>query len=180
MSKYRDSTYAVWKGMRLRCSNPNVQHYARYGGRGIRVCERWDAYENFLSDMGPRPEGFELDRIENDGNYEPANCRWVSVKENCRNRSSNRLLTYNGQTHCLAEWVEITGLPRHVLKDRIEAGWEMRLVFETPCRPVSHDLITIGGVSKSLSAWCRETGISRGTARYRLECGVAPEIAIRP
>lgn len=73
--------------MKSRCNNPSHQHYARYGGRGIRVCDRWNVYANFLADMGERPAGKTIDRINNDGNYEPSNCRWATASEQQRNKS---------------------------------------------------------------------------------------------
>lgn len=84
---HKHKLYKVWSTMRHRCNNSNDPNYKYYGGRGIKVCERWDKFENFLSDMGFRPKGkMTLDRINNDGNYEPGNCRWVTHKENCQNR----------------------------------------------------------------------------------------------
>ena len=74
-------TYKTWKDMRQRCRNPNSDQWEWYGGRGISVCERWDSFVNFLADMGDRPEGMTLDRINPDGNYEPSNCRWATAKE---------------------------------------------------------------------------------------------------
>ena len=87
---HKELIYGVWQAMIQRCSNPKASFYNRYGGRGIKVCERWMKFENFLSDMGERPEGMDIDRINNDGDYSPENCRWVSHKENCNNRSNKK------------------------------------------------------------------------------------------
>lgn len=78
--------YGVWRALHDRCYNKNQVAYKWYGARGIAVCERWKSFKAFLEDMGVPPKGFEIDRIDNDGNYEPGNCRWVTHKENCNNR----------------------------------------------------------------------------------------------
>jgi hypothetical protein len=83
---WNTSTYRIWRAIIQRCNNPNCSTFHYYGGRGIKVCDRWLKFENFLKDMGPRPEKLTIDRIDNDGNYEPGNCRWVTHKENCNNR----------------------------------------------------------------------------------------------
>jgi hypothetical protein len=93
-AKRRTRTYGTWVSMRVRCSNPNSRNYKWYGARGVTVCERWSSFENFLADMGERPEGRTLDRINNDLGYEPGNCRWATPKEqiaNQRKRTARRL-----------------------------------------------------------------------------------------
>lgn len=113
--------YRIWLGMKARCNNPNVEQYYNYGGRGIKVCEEWNTYTKFKE--WALNNGYEdkltIDRIDVDGNYTPENCRWVTTKENSRNRRDNHLLTYNGETKTMAEWAEITGLNYHTLKRRI-------------------------------------------------------------
>jgi hypothetical protein len=117
----RTLTYRSWLAMRERCSRPSHPHFASYGGRGISVCPRWDSFEVFLSDMGPRPsKDHSLDRYpNNDGNYEPGNVRWATPKQQGRNRRSNHLI--RGRT--LAEWSERTGLSTATIRQRLLRGW---------------------------------------------------------
>jgi len=98
--------YETWISMKSRCLNKNYFYYKNHGGRGIRICERWMKFENFYADMGERPNGRTLDRINNDGNYEPENCRWATAKEQHRNKRNNRTIKYQGEIKCLAEWAE--------------------------------------------------------------------------
>lgn len=127
-------TYKTWCGMITRCTNPRVATYKYYGGRGITVCERWRKFPAFLADMGERPAGTSLDRIDNNGNYEPSNCRWATPKIQVRNTSHNRLLEYRGQRRCIAEWVEITGIPRTTIRGRLRIGWPVARALSTPYR----------------------------------------------
>jgi hypothetical protein len=113
------TTYTVWWRMRQRCEDQNDAAYHDYGGRGITVCARWHSFESFLEDMGERPEGLTIERINNDGSYEPSNCRWATRTEQGRNKRSNRLLTYGGETRPLSEWAEIKGLRMRTLWARL-------------------------------------------------------------
>ena len=115
--------YIAWQLMIDRCNNPNNQAYKRYGARGISVCERWKIYDNFFKDMGPRPDGMSLDRINNDGNYEPSNCRWATQKEQMRNTSTNRRIKVFGVEKTLAEWSEFSRIPRSRIANRLRYGW---------------------------------------------------------
>ncbi len=130
-------TYAVWLDMRERCDPNNVHPHAKiyYSGRGITVCDRWSSFENFLEDMGVCPEGTSIDRIDNDGNYEPGNCRWATKKEQARNKRTNLLVTLNGETLCAAEWAERSGLKYGTIIRRIRAGWPAELIL-SPVRPM--------------------------------------------
>lgn len=100
----RRREYYIWKGMRKRCLNPATRKWPRYGGRGISICAAWDDFAQFIADMGPCPPGHGIDRIDNDGNYEPSNCRWATNGEQARNRSTTRMFTIAGETLCLKDW----------------------------------------------------------------------------
>lgn len=120
--------HKTWVNMRYRCYNPNCKSYGNYGGRGITICEEWETYENFRdwSLANGFAEHLSIDRIDVDGNYEPSNCRWVSDKTQQNNKRTNRNLSYNGETHTLSEWAEITGIHWTTLKARIDLGWSTK------------------------------------------------------
>jgi len=125
-------TYTTWKGMRQRCNNPNCEAFPDYGGRGIKVCPRWDSFEAFLKDVGEIPKGMEIDRINNDGNYEPGNVRIVKRKVNINNTSRNRYLEIDGQTKTLAEWCEQFGIKYMIAFDRLASGWDAKKALTEP------------------------------------------------
>lgn len=127
-------THACWSGMRRRCLNPNNASYPIYGGRGIRICKRWDDFRLFLEDMGEKPEGRSIDRINNDGDYEPGNCRWATQSEQQRNKSNKRLLTLNNVTLHVVEWCEMLGLQRNVVQVRLYHGWSTERALLQPVR----------------------------------------------
>lgn len=116
--------YRVYHEMRKRCLNPNNDSYDRYGGRGIVICARWlDSFEAFLSDMGERPTAkHSLDRINNEGNYEPGNVRWATAKDQGNNRRSTRLLTAGGRTMSHKAWAEELGVSPYMVRSRAESG----------------------------------------------------------
>jgi hypothetical protein len=117
-----------------RCRNPNVVEYKYYGGRGIKVCERWQVFENFFADLGAAAfEGASLERINNDGDYEPRNVRWATRYEQARNKSNNRLLSFKGQTKILAEWARDLGITPGALVYRLDyKGWSIEQSLTTP------------------------------------------------
>lgn len=129
-------TFSVWQNMRCRCENINNDRYAAYGGRGIRICERWrNSFSNFLEDMGEKPSPkHSIDRIDNDGDYEPENCRWATAKEQARNRRSSRMVTIDGVTKCAAEWCEIYGMALVRFHSRIHRGWSELKALTAPVR----------------------------------------------
>lgn len=130
--------YKVWKSMRQRCNNQGCVNYAKYGGRGITVCARWDDFLLFLADMGQRPPGTSIDRIDNNGNYEPGNCRWATTSEQNANRRTQKnalWLEHNGERKTLCEWARVTGIKRKTLTDRIRRfGWPTDKAITTPVR----------------------------------------------
>ena len=117
----RTRTYEAWVAMRKRC-RANKKYRAQYYDRGIRVCDRWSEFPAFLSDMGECPPGLTLDRIDNDGNYEPGNCRWATAKQQCNNTRRNRYIEHKGQRLTLAQWSRRTGLPYSTIWKRFHSG----------------------------------------------------------
>lgn len=117
--------YKAWLEMRRRCLVKNKHNSHRYSERGILVCQRWlDSFEAFLADMGKRPScSHSIDRIDNDGNYEPENCRWATKRQQSRNQRTNHLVSYQGLTLTLSEWSERTGIKTSTIRERLRRGW---------------------------------------------------------
>jgi hypothetical protein len=124
--------YGVWQGILHRCYSPKRRDYKRYGGRGIRVCERWHKFANFLADMGEPTHGQTIDRIDTNGHYSPWNCRWATVKEQCNNTRRNVRLKCFGRDMTLAQWAAETGLPYKTLYSRLHRGWRPEDVLAQP------------------------------------------------
>lgn len=132
--KRRSSEYAAWADMIQRCTNENNRAWGRYGGRGITVCDRWrDSFDAFVNDMGPRPPKASLDRIDNDGGYEPSNCRWSTERQQQRNKRDNHRVTIGDESLVLTDWAERYGISRSTLSERINAyGWDPVVAIQSP------------------------------------------------
>ena len=127
--------YSTWRSMLQRCCNPHLPEYKNYGGRGITVCAQWMTFEGFFSDMGARPSGLTLDRIDNNKNYEKTNCRWATRSEQLRNTRRTHYITFQDETHCLTEWAILLGIKPHTLAARIDHHWPLVRALSEPVRP---------------------------------------------
>jgi hypothetical protein len=132
----RTRIYGIWTAMMARCNNPNHVHYSRYGGRGIKVCNEWNSFEEFYSYVGDAQKGLSIDRIDNNLGYQPGNIRWASVKEQARNRRNSSLHTVNGETKTIAEWAEIKNMPARQLRLRmVSKNLTMEQALALPYNP---------------------------------------------
>lgn len=131
----KSSEYISWSRMKQRCYNETHAMWPEYGSRGISVCERWrDSFEAFLEDMGPRPDGCSIDRIDNDGDYEPRNCRWSNSHDQSRNKRSNIMIEVNGVTKCITDWSASCGAAVSTIKYRLKRGWSAERAVTEPGR----------------------------------------------
>jgi len=165
--------YRIWASMKSRCANPNDPGYFRYGGRGIKVCDRWkESFTAFYEDMGQRPSPrHSLDRIDTDGGYEPDNCRWVLPKTQSNNRRDNRLVTLDGRTQTLTEWIREKGLHYGTVRVRVSRGWSYEDALTPSKFTPNKELYDVDGIKKNLMDWSRESGISWATLRSRIKTG---------
>ena len=123
------SMYRIWSGIVQRCTNPKSKAYCWYGGRGIKICDRWLKFENFLFDMGDRPAKHTIERINTNGDYEKDNCRWATMKEQARNTSRNIIVEFKGERRCLQDWAKFLGYSHETLRLRLIAGWSVDDAF---------------------------------------------------
>lgn len=160
--------------MRQRCSNSNTVGWSSYGGRGIRVCKRWQVFENFLNDMGPKPSAAHtLDRRKVNGNYTPGNCRWAVKLEQARNCRNNRFVRFQGKTRCLSEWAEITGLSACLIRARLNLGWSTKRTLTVPRGAERRDRasLTVNGETKTVMDWARFANLNYTTLLHRVNSG---------
>lgn len=169
--------YSAWQQMIRRCTQPSNNRYHYYGGRGICVHERWLDFDTFLADMGPRPSpSHSIDRIDNDGDYEPGNCRWATLEEQRSNTRRNILLTYRGKTQTASRWARELGLGAHVVLGRVRQGWPVEKVLGLRQGFRKHQ-ITIDGVTATAKEWSERNGVPYKTLLSRLNDGWPPERA---
>jgi hypothetical protein len=182
----KEPLYAVWNTMLARCENEKHNRYHRYGGRGISVCDQWHDYSEFrrwASKSGYK-KGLQIDRINTDGDYCPRNCRWTTSKQNNRNRSNNRMVTYEGVTKSLAEWADDRrcAVPYKVLWERLQDGWEFqRALTSGQRRKNGYRVIHAFGQDKSISEWVADDrcpDVAASTVWKRINDGWPPERAI--
>lgn len=125
-------TLSTWKSMTSRCLNEKDKDYKNYGGRGIKVCKRWSSFFNFLDDMGERPKGMTIDRIDTNGDYKPENCRWATPLVQANNRRDNQYVEYNGEVKTVRQWAESSSVEYKTLLYRVKAGWNFHEAITTP------------------------------------------------
>lgn len=167
--------YHCWESMKSRCYRQKDKSYSRYGGRGIKICDRWlNSFENFLEDMGEPNKNETLDRIDNDGDYTPENCRWADSKTQSNNRRNTTKLTLGEVTHSLSKWSEITGIRADCIRSRLEDGWSIEEALKRPAKARNKRIITFNGVTHSISEWAKITGLSKSCLSHRFQRGWSP------
>jgi hypothetical protein len=185
--KSRTKIGDVLEGMKARCYNKNEISYTRYGARGIFICDEWleDPIKFFeWAEKTNYVYGFQIDRIDNDGPYSPENCRWVTSKENNRNKRTNNLITHNGETECVTAWSEKLGIPPPTIFGRLARGHSIEEALSTNKlergrrNKLSAVLVTINNETLSVAAWSKKLGIIMSTYYKRIAKGFTPEEAL--
>lgn len=165
-----------------RCTVETEYRYDRYGGRGISVCPQWiNDFECFLRDMGARPDGTTIDRIDNNGNYEPENCKWSTQIEQCSNMSSNVMITHEGITDHVTGWARRIGCKPSTLRQRIRSEWSISDMLNVPINPINKSNVTryeYNGESLTIPQWADRTGIPRNTIGNRIASGMTMSEAL--
>lgn len=182
LTKQFNSEYRSWLAMRQRCSNRRTVGWAVYGGRGIRVCDRWqNSFAAFLEDMGPKPsDAHSIDRRDPDGDYTRDNCRWATRLTQARNCRNNRYVTFDRRTLCVSEWAEVTGLSANLIRARLNLGWSPRKTLTTPYNAIRHDQrkLTLHGRTATVKEWAVVFDVNYTTILSRLDRGWDVEAAL--
>lgn len=165
-------TWKSWQAMKRRCYNKNDDNYKHYGGRGIKVCDRWmykRGFINFLEDMGERPSlEYTLHRINNDGDYCPENCKWATDEEQANAKSNSRYITFDGITQTMAQWARQLGVKPGLILNRLDnLGWDIEKALTTPPKD-SNVYITYNNTTKNITEWGNELGIKPNVLAQRI------------
>ena len=170
--------YASWYSMKQRCYNPSKDNFYHYGGRGITVCDRWlDSFDNFVDDMGLRPIGCTLDRIDGNGNYEPSNCRWATGREQNINSTFAHMIDDGGELICLDEFAKRYQISQTTVAYRLKKKISLD-DLRKPAMEKHQVEVLFRGVSYTIRGLRREFPFAQNTFRRRLKKGVEPEIAL--
>lgn len=129
-------TFSIWTSVIKRTTRPSTHNWASYGGRGIKVCERWRLFENFLADMGECPKGLSIHRVDNDGHYEPRNCIWATPKIQANTKRSCVVLSFHGKQMNITQWAEHLGIDRVLIYNRLKQGWSAEKALTVPIKEV--------------------------------------------
>lgn len=182
LTKTYRAEYKVWHSMIDRCTNEDHVGYHRYGKRGIRVCDEWmadDGFEKFLESVGPRPSSdYSLDRINNDGNYEPGNVRWATTAEQNRNRSNNHFLEFNGKRQTIYDWSVEVGINEQTLHERLKRNWSVEntlTIRPGEIKAVGKVRLQYQGKELTLKEWSRELSLPFSTVKSRYYSGMPIE-----
>ena len=166
-----DPVYKIYSGIKDRCLNPNATHYPRYGGRGITVCKQWEGdFGAFRDYMGPRPKGTTVERMDNNGGYEPGNVRWATRKEQANNRSTCAVITHEGLTMNIKQWAAHMGWRYGLIASRWKKGVRGAALFEPP-KWERNKVYEFNGQYKTVAQWAKETGVPYPTLVWRLKHG---------
>jgi hypothetical protein len=174
--KSKSSIYYVWYSMFARCYRSTAKGFQHYGGRGITVCDRWHDFVNFYTDMGVPPvTNYSIDRINNDGNYCPENCRWATNAQQANNKRSNHKIAYKGEEKTLAEWEVYLGLPKRLISTRLQHGWDIETIFSSP---LFSNSLEYRGEHKTRKEWEEHLGLTKNIITVRLNRGWSTEKAL--
>ena len=169
---YKIPEYTVWKRLRRRCNSPTAKDYERYGGRGIKVCPRWDSFTNFLADMGRRPStDYSIERKDNNGDYCPDNCVWATDDVQRRNKRTSVILTRprDDMTMNLADWARHLGVVRETIQRRLRNGWNLDDALDPTIKNPHLRYLTFNGKRQTMSDWARELGVRVQVLKNRLD-----------
>lgn len=178
--KSKTKLYKVWSAMKERCFKTKHPKYKNYGGRGIKVCDRWrNSFDKFKADVGDRPtEGHSLDRINNDGNYEPANCRWATREQQARNKRNSKYYTYEGKTQTIRDWADEYAMDPELAAQRAKRGWCIERILKTP-KIEYPKMFDYGFESRSMQSWADKLRVSRSFIYRRISKGKSMEEVVR-